>query len=149
MGQRYGLTEELHHFFSEFEDNMGNELGGGYLIDALECAQKVLMESNNEMERRKTNNIIKTYRGIAIERAKALCTIDIPDSRQLEYSKHHMQSFSDYGFNDDPSFDTIKSDIDTQYAKAIIFDCFGRPLDAENKAILRRIIEQIEGEKVS
>ena len=69
-----GFIEKIRDFFSKFEDNMDNEFGGGYLIDALECAQKILMESNNEIEYRIIKNLISTYRVTAIERARTLCT---------------------------------------------------------------------------
>src|SRR3972149_8584396 len=97
------LIENIRNYFSKYEDNMNNEFGGGCLVDAMECAQKVLMESNNEIEHRIVKNLISTYRVTAIERARTLCSSDIPDSKQLEYIKDHIQSFEDYGFNNDSS----------------------------------------------
>ena len=84
MEQRKGnLIENIRDSFSKFEDNMNNELGGDRLVDALECAQKVLMESNNEIEHRIVKNLISTYRGKTVERASALCASYMPDSRRL------------------------------------------------------------------
>jgi len=153
MEQRKGnLIENIRDSFSKFEDNMNNELGGDRLVDALECAQKVLMESNNEIEHRIVKNLISTYRVTAIERARTLCSSDIPDSKQLEYIKDHIQSFEDYGFNNDSSLCDMKSEIDSQYFKAFIYDCFGKPtqdLTVEDKAILRKMVEQVERQGVN
>ena len=141
------LIGEIRYFFNKFEDNLDNEFGGCCLIDALEYAQKVLLDSNNEIEHRIAKNLISTYRGKTVERASALCASYMPDSRRLGSLMSHMQSFVNYGFNEDPIFCTIKSEIDSQYIKTIIFDCFGRSvhdLTTKDKASLKRIIEEIE-----
>lgn len=141
------LIGEIRYLFSKFEDNLDNESGGCCLIDALEYAQKVLIDSNNEIELRIAKNLISTYRGKAVDRARALCASYMPDSTRLGYLMSHLQCFVNYGFNGDPIFCTIKSEIDSQYIKAIIFDCFGRSLHdltTKDKACLRKIIEEIE-----
>lgn len=142
--------EQIRYWFSEFEKNINNEYGGNCLNTALEYSLEVLSENNNELELLFTNNLISTYRRKLMEKAKELRRSDTPDSKQIGYIDSYMQSFVDSGFNNDDLFSIMKSEIDSQYLHAIIFDCFGRPLEkltVEDKASLRKIIEDIKMEK--
>lgn len=46
----------------------------------------------------------------------------------------------------------MKSEIDSQYFNAFIYDWFGKPtqdLTVEDKAILRKVVEQVERQGVN
>lgn len=141
----YDLTyirEEL----KKFEININWEQGIACLDDALSCIRDILDNSNDERERRIAINIMRRYRDMVKEKARGIMSFGTPDIELLKHIEKMMDPFVCYDFGDEAEFYSLKEELSSKLADALLFGVRGKSLkdfDENDKRWLQGVLSKL------